>query len=183
MNFSISFGDKKITAEHMQQEMNDINSQKEFLENIKDENGNSNIVLKEEVKEKLGIGMSKEAKKCEKCNKENLERENSKLREFATYNVINTDAKSILHTIYNENYIDSNIFKSRIIQGYKKRNRKNIKFNKKDIDKIAQNKYITIFEGLIFLNIIEPSEDDKIIKLTKYGKQFVEKYIEKKEVV
>ena len=34
----------------------------------------------------------------------------------------------------------------------------------------------------IFLNIIEPSEDDKKIKLTKYGKQFVE-YIEKKEVV
>ena len=85
-----------------------LHSKKEFIENIKDENGNSNIVLNEEVKEKLGIVTVKETKKCEKCNKENLERENSKLREFATYNVINTDAKSILHTIYNENYIDSN---------------------------------------------------------------------------
>ena len=97
--------------------------------------------------------------------------------------MINTEAKSLLHIIYNEKYIDTDKFKSRIIQGYKKRNKKNVKFAKKEIDKIARNKYDAIFDGLKFLNIIEPSEDDKTIKLTQDGKKFVEKYIEKKEVV
>ena len=97
--------------------------------------------------------------------------------------MINAEAKSLLHIIYNEKYIEKDKFKSRIIQGYKKRNKKNIKFSKKEINKIARNKYDTIYDGLKFLNIIEPSEDDKIVKLTEKGRNFVEKYIEKKEVV
>ena len=137
-----------------------------------------------EVKLQLGIDKrNKTQEKCKECNKKELEEENSRLRDFAAYNMINTEAKSLLHIIYNEKYIDTDKFKSKIIQGYKKRNKKNIKFTKKEIDKIARNKYDAIFDGLKFLNIIEPSEDDKTIKLTQDGKKFVEKYIEKKEVV
>ena len=74
-------------------------------------------------------------------------------------------------------------YKKAIEKINKKRNKKNIKLARQDINKIAQNKYDTIYDGLKFLNIIEPSEDDTIIKLTKEGKEFVEKYIEKEEEV
>jgi hypothetical protein len=184
MNFSLIFGNKKILAEHVKEEFKNINEQKEFLEKISKESNNESENTINAAKTLLGIKQSNnQQKKCRECNKKELEDENSKLRDFATYNMINTEAKSLLHIIYNEKYINKDQFKSRIIQGYKKRNKKNVKFTHKEIDKIARNKYDTIFEGLKFLNIIEPSEDDKIIKLTEEGKKFVEKYIEKKEVV
>ena len=78
--------------------------------------------------------------------------------------------------------MEADKFKKIIIDGYKKRNQKNIKFKRKDINKIADSKYETIYNGLKFLNIIEPSENDSEIKLTAAGKKFVKKYIEKGEV-
>ncbi len=184
MNFSFTFGNKKISAEHIKEEMESINQQKEFMNKISKENNRDSENTINETKMLLGIGIKNDKQRnCKECNKKELEEENSKLRDFATYNMINTEAKSLLHVIYNEKYIDTAKFRSRIIQGYKKRNKKNIKFTKNEIDKIAKNKYDTIFDGLKFLNIIEPSEDDKIIKLTEEGKKFVEKYIERKEVV
>ena len=183
-NFSITFGDKKIMAEHVKAEIEDINQQKEVIKKITKETSSDSENAINETKALLGIDKGKNAKnKCKECNKNELEEENDKLREFATYNMINAEAKSLLHIIYNEKYIEKDKFKSRIIQGYKKRNKKNIKFSKKEINKIARNKYDTIYDGLKFLNIIEPSEDDKIVKLTEKGRNFVEKYIEKKEVV
>ena len=119
---------------------------------------------------------------CEKCNKKDIEKENDNLRFFAAYNLINMETKGILHSIYNENFMETEKFKKIIIDGYKKRNQRNIKFKRKDINKIADNKYETIYDGLKFLNIIEPSENDSEIKLTATGKKFVEKYIEKGEV-
>lgn len=184
MNFSFTVGDKKLSAEHAKEEMENINQQKEFMNKIaNDDYNNESKNLIKEMKSQLGLEINKSNDICKECNKKDLEEENSKLRYFATYNMINTEARSLLHIIYNEKYIDADKFKSRIIQGYKRRNKKNVKFTKKEINKIAQNKYDTIFDGLKFLNIIEPSEDDKIIKLTQEGKKFVEKYIEKKEVV
>lgn len=184
MNFSLTFGNKKLSAEHVKEEFKNIDEQKEFLEKISKGNNNESENTINEAKRLLGINKSNSKKReCKECNRKELEDENSKLRDFATYNMINTEAKSLLHIMYNERYIDKNQFKSRIIQGYKKRNRKNIKFSRDEINKIAKNKYDTIFDGLKFLNIIEPSEDDKIIKLTEEGRKFVEKYIEKKEVV
>lgn len=109
----------------------------------------------------------------------NLKNENSDLRFFAAYNIINADVKSLLHIIYNEKFIEMDKFKSKIIQGFKSRNKNNIKMNRKTMNKYAKNKYDTIYKGLKFLNIIEPSEDDKEIRLTKEGKEFVKKYIEK----
>lgn len=183
-NFSFAFGDKKISAEHMKEEIKNISEQKDFINKIaKENNDNDSKNIINEVKMQLGMSKNSSKTECKECNKKEIEEENRKLRDFATYNMINTDAKRLLHIIYNEKYMETGTFKSRIIQGYKKRNRKNIKFTKKEIDKIAKNKYDTIFAGLKFLNIIEPSEDDKIVKLTQHGKQFVEKYIEKKEVV
>lgn len=183
-SFTLAVGDKKISAQRIvKEEMEDIDQQKEFINKMYQESNSDSGNVMSEVKERLGIIKTSKTLKCKECNKTELEEENSKLRYFATYNMINTEAKSILHTIYNEKYIDANEFKSRIIQGYKRRNRKNVKFTRKEINKIAKNKYDTILNGLKFLNIIEPSEDDKIIRLTADGKKFVEKYIEREEVV
>ena len=136
------------------------------------------------MQQKLGITETgADKKKCIDCNKSEIQEENIKLRNFATFNMLNKEARELLHIIYCEKYISINQFRSRIIQGYKKRNKRNVKIAKKDIDKIAKNKYNTIYDGLKFLNVIEPSEDDETIKLTQEGKKFVEKYIEKKEVV
>lgn len=182
---TLSWGDKTLSWETAKEEITDANEHKKVLkefmkENYKIDTGSSI----EEMQQLLGLRKNSDSKiKCEECNKKEIQEENIKLRNFAAYNMLNRDAKNILHTIYNEKYIKKDQFKSKIIQGYKNRNRKNIKFTKKDIDRIARNKCDTIYDGLKFLNIIEPSEDDKIITLTKEGKEFVEKYIEKKEVV
>ena len=138
----------------------------------------------QEVKQQLSLIKERDKlkEKCKECNRDEIENENRNLRFFAAYNILNVETKSLLHSIYNEKYIKAYNFKSRIIQGYTRRNKKNIKFSKTDINKIANSKYVTIYEGLKFLNIIEPSEDDKDIKLTTECKIFVEKYIEKKEV-
>lgn len=183
-NFSVTFGNKKISAEHIKEEIKNSCEQIEFLKNISKVNNNESENTINEAKKLLGINKSNiNQQNCKECNIKELEDENSKLRDFATYNMINTEAKSLLYIMYNEKYINKDQFKSRIIQGYKKRNKKNIKFKQNEIDKIARNKYDAIFDGLKFLNIIEPSEDDKTIKLTQDGKKFVEKYIKKKEVV
>ena len=182
---SYSHGGKTISFETAKEEINDFREHKEFMNELIGDNktlDSKNSI--EEMQQKLGIiktGVDKN--KCIECNKSEIQEENIKLRNFATYNMLNKEARDLLHIIYCEKYIPINQFKSRIIQGYKKRNRRNVKIAKKDIDKIARNKYNTIYDGLKFLNIIEPSEDDETIKLTQEGKKFVEKYIEKKEVV
>lgn len=185
MRFSLKFGDKSFSAERIvNEELKNTNEQKDFINKLSQENktSDSEITMKE-IKEKLGLTTNQHKAKCKECNKDELQEENVKLRNFAAYNMLNSEARSLLHVIYYEKYIETDKFKSRIIQGYKRRNKKNIKFSKNDINKIAQNKYDTIYYGLKFLNIIEPSEDDKTLKLTQDGKRFVEKYIEKKEVV
>lgn len=181
---SFQFGDKTISFETAQEAVKDSSEQKNFIKMISQENKSiDSESTMQEIKAELGIGSKPKNKECKECNKNELQEENAKLRNFAAYNMLNIEARSLLHVIYNENYIETDKFKSRIIQGYKRRNKKNVKITKSDINKIAENKYDSIYEGLKFLNIIEPSEDDKTIKLTKEGKKFVEKYIEKKEVV
>lgn len=186
-DFLFNFKEKTVSANKTNvEELNRADEQKKFINKITEENKikNSDTTI-QEMKNMLGISKKMNDNYCTECNenKSILEKEVIKLRDFATYNIINTDAKTLLHIIYNENYIETDKFKSRIIQGYKRRNRRNQKFSKKDVNKIARNKYETIYDGLKFLNIIEPSEDDKVIRLTKEGKEYVKKYIEQEEEV
>lgn len=182
------FGDKTFSAKlKVDEALKESDSKKEFINVIKEENktiDNESIKnVKDEIKQQLGIiKLPNKAYECKECNKKELEDENNKLRYFAAYNMINIETKSLLHIIYNENYVNTDKFRNQIIQGYKRRNKRNIKFTNKDLSNIANSKYETIFEGLKFLNIIEPSEDDKIIKLTQEGKDFVKKYIEEEVV-
>ena len=182
---SYSHEGKTISFEIAKEEMNNFKEHKEFMnELIEDSKAQDSRNLIQEMQQKLGIvGTETDKNKCIDCNKSEIQEENIKLRNFATFNMLNKEARELLHIIYCEKYISINQFRSRIIQGYKKRNKRNVKITKKDIDKIAKNKYNTIYDGLKFLNIIEPSEDDETIKLTQEGRKFVEKYIEKKEVV
>lgn len=186
-NFLFNFKDKIFSTNTINgDELNRADEQKKFINKITEENKskNSDNTI-QEMKNMLGISKNQDDNSCAECDKNKLilEKENIKLREFATYNIINADVRSLLHIIYNENYIETDKFKSRIIQGYKKRNKKNQKLSKNVVNKIARNKYESIYDGLKFLNIIEPSEDDKIIRLTKEGKEYVKKYIEQEEEV
>lgn len=121
--------------------------------------------------------------KCQECNKEQLELDNKKIRNFAAYNIMNREARILLKIIYDKKYIEANKFKESIIKGFKKRNKSKAKLRNADIDKLANNKYETIFNGLKFLNIIEPSENNDEIMLTNDGRDFVREYIEDKEEI
>lgn len=185
-DFFLNIGGKQFsTNKRVEEELKDSNDKIGIIKEINvdsKETDSANTI--KEMKNQLGLTKNKTKDiKCKECNKEELETENINLRYYAAYNLINLETKSLLHVIYNEKYIEFDKFKKEIIEGYKKRNKHNRKFSKQDIDKIADSKYETIYEGLKFLNIIEPSEDDKELKLTKEGKKFVEKYIEKREVV
>lgn len=167
----------ELSKESALDEVRENEEKNEIIQNLKPKNKqkDSNI-SKNEIQKIL---FSKEDKKeALSCNNDELEQENKNLKFYAAYNIINVETKQLLHIIYNEKYIESERFKNTIIKGYTKRNKKNVKFSKRDINQIAQSKYKTILEGLKFLNIIEPSEDDKDIKLTSEGREFVEKYIE-----
>ena len=185
MDYDVDWKEKRISAKHnrAKEELAEINKSQEFIQQMNKEDKSIDIdATQQEVKLQLGI-IDKDSKdllkpKCIDCNFQELKEENNKLRNFATYNMVNKDTKMLLHVIYNDNFIETKRFKESIIKGYKKRNRKNVKISHKDINDIAEKRYQTIYEGLKFLNIIEPSEDDKEIKLTNEGKKFVEKYIE-----
>lgn len=185
MKLKVEHGDNSLSAELAKAEVHESEKKKEAVIEIIDSNKELDTTLfNKEVRQALGIQRNKNNNtKCSECDKIEVEEENVNLRNFAAYNMLNRDARIALHVIYNENYMKKEEFKKQIIQGYKKRNKKNIKLARQDINKIAKNKYDTIYDGLKFLNIIEPSEDDTIVKLTKEGKKFVEKYIEKEEVV
>jgi hypothetical protein len=185
MKLNLTAGDKSLSTEFTQDVINESEIKKETISKIISDNKDVDTAMfNEEVRQSLGIKKNKIHNiNCSECDKKNIENENVKLRNFAAYNMLNKDAKILLHVIYNEKFIEKEKFKDQMIRGYKRRNKKNINLAKKDINKIAQNKSDTIYDGLKFLNIIEPSEDDKIIKLTQEGKKFVEKYIEKEEVV
>lgn len=184
-DWTFGYGDKIISAKIKAEEViKESDNKKEFVSNMKQNNKtiNSDSII-DEIKTQLGMAkISNKKDVCQECKKDELEKENNKLRYFAAYNMINIETKSLLHIIYNEKYVNIEKFKSQIIQGYKRRNKKNVKFTGKELSKIANNKYETIYEGLKFLNIIEPSEDDKIVKLTREGKEFVKEYIEKEVV-
>lgn len=139
-----------------------------------------NYIKKLHEPEQLGMEMASGKKLCEKCDTQKLKEENNKLRNFATYNIMNRETKMLLHIIYNEKYIETERFKNEIIKGYKKKNKRNANLSNKNINKLANNKYETILNGLKFLNIIVPSENDNELQLTSDGKKFVEEYIEDK---
>lgn len=182
---------KKIIQQIKSFKLKDLEFSKENVEVAIKENEEKTKIIKELKKDnKDNSKDSEESKKAIKeqlfsqknnsniCDNSNLISENKNLKYYSAYNIINIETKSLLHKIYNEKYIETDNFKKQIIEGYTRRNKHNIKFSKKDINKIAESKYHTIYEGLLFLNIIEPSEDDKEIRLTNEGKEFVEKYIE-----
>lgn len=144
---------------------------KNILNELNDETNGDKITL-QDVKNEL---KNKSSKKVDEIV--SLKKENDNLRFYSAYNIINKKAKELLHTIYCEKSIDLSTFKNGLIYSFKNRNKRNKNLTKSQINEYANNKYETIKEGLQYLNIIEISDDDKIT-LTKYGKEFVEKYIE-----
>lgn len=201
-DFHIKYKDTEFTTKGIDF-IEDANNKKNFVENldIKENADNENIML--EIQRELGIiKQSKEEKnKSKNKNKDVKQQENSlaveniiieenkalkdennNLRYYAAYNIINKKTKDLLHVIYCENYMEKIEFEKVLKNSYKSRNRKNTNINKNNLNKYAENKVETIEKGLKYLNILEISEDNKYLILTKYGKEFVEKYIEEEVV-
>lgn len=178
-NRDISFKHKEIEAEFKKSEMVEESAKKkEIINEFNTETGINNKTTMLEVKEELNNNQTrKSAGKADKV--EYLENENNNLRFYSAYNIINKKAKELLNIIYCDKSMDIESFKNRLICSFKNRNKRNKNLSKSQINEYANNKYETIKEGLQFLNIIEISDDDKTITLTRYGKEFVEKYVEK----
>lgn len=180
----VDFDRKKLSAE---MEVKESIESKKISEEIQKKNNSSDLRnnIVKEIKKQQGLGQLAideiNRKICIECDIDKLEEENDKIRSFAAYNMINKETKILLSTIYDKQYIGKEEFKKCIIEGYARRNKNNANLNTKNLNKIANNKYETIYNGLKFLNIIEPSEYDDIIKLTRNGKKFVKEYIKEKE--
>ncbi|MCI7443336.1 MAG: hypothetical protein MSA89_09695 [Clostridium sp.] len=174
---SFKLKDFEISKESAENVIKENEEKTKIIKELKEDNKN-NSADSEESKKAIKEQLFSQKKNNDICDNSNLVNENKRLKYYSAYNIINVETKGLLHKIYNEKYIETEEFKKQIIDGYTRRNKHNIKFSKKDINKVATSKYNTIYEGLLYLNIIEPSEDDKEIRLTNEGKEFVEKYIE-----
>lgn len=138
---------------------------------------------KEDIEEQLSMfresDLEKKQLKLENSTlKSDLEKvciERDDLRFFAAYSISNTSIKKILKKLYpNEkisiievyNYLENIYYKKiRYIYGEKRK--------KRATDKVSQ-----ILQNLIYLNIIEYTEDGEYIILTNDGRKFVEGFME-----
>ena len=179
-DFSFKHKDTEVSTK-MAEMVEESNKKKNFNSkmNTKEED---NKIVAISVQEDLNIKKIKkkdESKDKYKKDYEIIKIENEKLRFFSAYNIINQKTKELLNIAYCNKSIDLNEFKRTLINDYKNRNKKNKNLSNAQKNEYANNKYETIKDGLQFLNIIEISDDNKVITLTQYGKTFVEKYIEK----
>lgn len=179
-------GDTKVFAE-MIQEVKESEAKKNFSEKLEKADNSSDErrgileILKKYSNRQMHILNMPESTKCSECEHKKVEEENKKIRNFAAYNIINHRVKMLLRTIYQNDYIETEQFRNEVISDYKKRNKNKIRYTNKGLDELASNKCDTMYNGLKFLNIIEPSEDNKTINLTAEGKMFVKNYIIEKE--
>lgn len=172
-DFKFNVRDAAFESKLAEKEMIEESAKKKnILEEFNDESDDTYKSTLLEVKRELKKQSTKNTSELDL-----LKKENDNLRFYSAYNIINKKAKELLHTIYCEKSIDLSTFKNGLIYSFKNRNKRNKNLTKSQINEYANNKYETIKEGLQYLNIIEISDDDKIT-LTKYGKEFVEKYIE-----
>lgn len=135
--------------------------------------------IKKELQEKFKFSNEKTNIKFETDEKKILLNKNTELemdirnmRFFSAYNILDVHTKQILKNIKETGKIEKEVFKRKLLKYYKS------KYYKKNKSKVyAQNITEEVIFDLIYLDIIEYSEDDKYILLTKNGIQFVEKYL------
>lgn len=161
--------------------IDESDKKKKFISNFNNDEIDKSITSEMQEELKL-IKNSKNKDKKKNYNDEKieeLEKENNNLRFYSAYNIINKKTKELLNVIYCDKSMKLQEFKEALIYSLKNRNRRNKNLTNAQKNEYANNKYETIKNGLQYLNIIEISDDNKIITLTQYGKEFVKKYIEK----
>ena len=186
-NLTKWLNERDILAKHKDTEVKikrpdwveDAYKKKNFVDNFEQEENLDTKIITSEVKKVL-VNQEKKNKEDKMENKiKLLESENSYLRFYAAYNIINKKTKELLNIMYCEKSIKQKDFKQRLEHSYIDKNRNNNNINKKDLKKYATNKYETILKGLLYLEIIELTDNEiESIALTQYGKEFVEKYIQ-----
>lgn len=204
IHFSVKHGDTSVDAEAMLNNQLEENKNKiEITHDMQkvpgsDDSNNAAKILKEantskknDILEERNKNNTKkenyiinqninlmEKSYIDKINVKSLELENRNLRYYAAYNIIDNETKEVLLEMYENKYIQLDEFRKKIVkQDYKENDNKSI--NITESLKLAFSRFETIYRSLKFLNIVEPSEDNKIIQLTSDGKRFVEEYLKK----
>lgn len=180
LKFTLKYKDTQIDAS-FNDVIEEADVKKNFIElfgkNNKDESKDEDKEIKTKVQAELKM-IKKPKKNTNEI--EFLKQENNNLRFYATYNIINKKTKELLNIIYCDKSMRLKDFKKRIEYSYIDRNKNNKNINKKDLKNYASNKSETILKGLLYLEIIEITDDEiESIALTQFGEEFVEKYIEK----
>lgn len=139
-------------------------------------------LVKKELKEKLNLSSEQmeipiedTEKKMLKDKNEELERNLKNIRFFSAYTIINNCSRKLLNNIHLNKKMERKIFTDKLLKHYK--NKLSKRMPKEKVEEYSSNKTSDIIFDLIFLDIIEYSEDDEYFVLTKNGIEFVEKYL------
>ncbi len=178
---------KKISAELYEKRMLEESNQnkeisKEIIEDYKVSETQNSIIQDiknsnptDSIKKQTNITNNV----CADCDKKLLEEENKNLRNFAAYNILDRETKNILIEIYHSEQIEIERFSDILIKKYRRRNNRTLTARTSRL--LAENQCESIISKLKFLEIIEISEDNKLIRLTQKGKAFIKEYIKDKE--
>lgn len=132
--------------------------------------------VKEEAREELINGETKSQNiNCKECKIEEVIAERESLRYFSAYQVTNKFSREILTHIKNNDKIQVEMFYDDIKEYYEKTIKNMGKSRKQDF---IERKINELLYNLRYLNIIEYTEDDTYIILTKNGEEFVKGYEE-----
>ena len=131
----------------------------------------SKEIAREEILEEKKV----ENIKCDECELTNVLEERESLRYFSAYQVTNQFSRELLKKIIDNDKIELDIFVQNLEEYYKKTIRNMGKRRKEDF---IEKKINEILYDLRYLDIIEYTEDDKYIILTKNGIEFVKGYME-----
>jgi len=164
-NFDVSYkrGDSEIQIKH-----SEVIAKEDVAQKIK--------AVKEEAREELVKGESKNLNtNCEECKIEEVMAERESLRYFSAYQVTNKFSRDVLIHIKNNEKIQVEIFYDTIKEYYEK-NIRNMRKSRKQ--EFIERKINELLYNLRYLNIIEYTEDDAYIILTRNGEEFVKGYEE-----
>lgn len=150
--------------------------------NSEEDTNKESYLAKKELKEKFNLSLKQIEIPIEDIEKKNLKDKNKELecnlkniRFFSAYTITNNCSRKLLNNIYLNKRLEQKTFRDKLLKHYKGKLNKRMSHQK--VEEYSYNKTRDIIFDLIFLDIIEYSEDDKYFILTKNGIEFVEKYL------
>lgn len=176
INLKLKSGDKEFELGHSSYE----DKKAKFIS--EDNTNKESYLVKKELQERLNLSSGQiefpiedVEKKILKDKNEELECNIKNIRFFSAYTITNNCSRKLLNNIYLNKKMEQKVFNDKLLKHYKNKLTKRMPLKK--VEEYSYNKTHDIIFDLIFLDIIEYSEDDKYFVLTKNGIEFVEKYL------